>query len=387
MIARVFVLILLVVVLPEWYVSRRKRRGRTKKVVWKRWLWRLLAVAMVVWGLRLALLKHFVPADMSEVNVFLLVLGLLFVPRAVYVICSALGRGVMRLLRLRYNWGNLVGLLLAVVTFFCVIYGSTIGLRQLCVKRYEMEFADLPAAFDGYKIVLFSDAHVGTFTGGLKKVLQRDIDTINAQKADLIVFAGDLQNVQPSETYPLQEMLSSLRAKDGVMSVLGNHDYSDYLDADAVLKTANERELVSRERQMGWTLLLNDNRRIKRGGASIVIAGGESANKRRGEAPFDLERTLQGVGEKDFVVLLQHDPKAWRKTILPQSNVQLTLSGHTHGGQISLLGFRLTQLFGHPDHGLYGEGGRWLYVTSGIGGLLPFRLGVKPEVVVVTLRN
>lgn len=136
----------------------------------------------------------------------------------------------------------------------------------------------------------FSDAHLGTYRGKDKKVFERIVDSINAQKADMIVFTGDLQNMSPEELYEFIPLLSSLSAKDGVYSVLGNHDYSDYIKADDVVKVANEREIISREREFGWTLLLNENKTVKRGNDSIIVAGVE--NDGRGGEPkrTDLKR-------------------------------------------------------------------------------------------------
>lgn len=342
---------------------------------------------MVAWTVTLALSRDFVPQEMGEVDIYLLILGVVFVPKAVFWLCSMVGGAVRKILHKRYNWGSLIGLALVVPIVAAVVYGSTVGVRQLSVKHVELAFDDLPAAFDGYRIVLFSDLHAGTFTGTLRKTLQRDIDSINAQQADMIVFAGDIQNLRPSELYPLQDILRQLEARDGVFSVLGNHDYSAYIDDDPAIKAANERETVSRERQMGWTLLMNENHTVKRGGQSIVIAGEENGGNKADTDRDDLKKTLAGVADDAFVIMVQHDPKEWRHSILPGSKAQLTLSGHTHGGQVSLFGLRGTQLTCDEDYGLYSEGGRRLYVTGGLGGLVPFRLGVSPDIVVLTLKS
>ena len=175
-----------------------------------------------------------------------------------------------------------------------------------------------------------------------------------------MVFTGDLQNMLPDELRHYGRELSSLKAKDGVFSVLGNHDYSLYVKADTSVSNANERRLIALERGYGWTLLMNEHRVIRRGSDSIVIAGEENG----GKAPFpkksDLKKTLAGVSSDAFIVLLQHDPSAWRRYILPCSDVRLTLSGHTHGGQISMFGYRPTQLSGTEDSGLYREGNHFL---------------------------
>ena len=141
------------------------------------------------------------------------------------------------------------------------------------------------------------------------------------------------------------------------------------------------------ETSVGWQLLLNDNRIVRRGSDSIVIAGGENDGRPPFPAKADLKKTMRGINAKSFVVMLQHDPSAWRRHILPQTNAQLTLSGHTHGGQISLFGFRPTELVGKEDDGLYAEGKRKLFVSTGLGGFIPFRFYMNPEVVEITLKR
>ena len=385
MIARIVILLVLVLLLPQLYFDRRKLRRRK---MWQRLLRWLPTVAMMVLTVALAMERDFVPHEMTVMNIYLMLLGLIFAPKAIYVLCSLAGRFVRKIRHSRYNWGNLVGFFLAFFIVFVVLYGSFIGVRRLNVNRLEIALKDLPEAFDGYRIVLFSDAHVGSFTGWRQSLLQRDIDSINAQQADAIFFVGDLQNQRPEELYPVQEMLRSLKATDGVFSVLGNHDYSDYIDDDPAIKIANEREMVSRQRQFGWKLLLNEHLTLEKQGARLVVAGVENDQTRKQmKKRNDLAKALEGVRDDDCIILLQHDPGAWQHTEWIQPLVSLTLSGHTHGGQVSLFGLRATQLSKNYDYGLYREGERQLYVTCGIGGLVPFRFGVTPEIAVITLKR
>ncbi len=385
MIARIVILLVLVLLLPQLYFDRRKLRRRK---MWQRLLRWLPTVAMMVLTVALAMERDFVPHEMTMMNIYLMLLGLIFAPKAIYVLCSLAGRFVRKIRHSRYNWGNLVGFFLAFFIVFVVLYGSFVGVRRLNVNRLEIALKDLPEAFDGYRIVLFSDAHVGSFTGWRQSLLQRDIDSINALQADAIFFVGDLQNQRPEELYPVQEMLRSLKATDGVFSVLGNHDYSDYIDDDPAIKIANEREMVSRQRQFGWKLLLNEHLTLEKQGARLVVAGLENDQTRKQmKKRNDLAKALEGVRDDDCIILLQHDPGAWQQTEWIQPQVSLTLSGHTHGGQVSLFGLRATQLSKNYDYGLYRVGERQLYVTCGIGGLVPFRFGVTPEIAVITLKR
>ena len=388
MIDRIIILLLLVLLLPQLYFDRRKWRRRGVLVRVLSWL---PTLAMMVATVVLALERDFTTPDQTAENAYLLVLGLYFIPKAVYVISSIVGRIVKKLSHSRYNWGNLVGMVLGLIIVYVMLYGSFIGVRRLNVNHVEITLEKLPRAYDGYKLVLFSDAHVGSFTGWRKKLLQRDIDSINAQKADAIVFAGDLQNLRPTELYPVQDMLRQLKAPDGVFSVLGNHDYSDYIKDDPAICAANEREMQSRQRQFGWTLLMNEWKSINRGSRKegrLVFAGMENYSMKDSTQRADLKLTLAGIDPADCVILLQHDPSAWQQLILPEANVPLTLSGHTHGGQLSFFGLRATRVKGgEEDYGLYHEGHHQLYVTCGIGGLIPFRFGVSPEIAVITLKS
>ncbi|MDE7456981.1 MAG: metallophosphoesterase [Prevotella sp.] len=313
--------------------------------------------------------------------------GILFFATVGFVVLPLLVYFVSRWLLPR-RYGRRVGVVAAIIIIGMVAYGVTFGFEQLEVRQVEYASSDLPEAFDGYRIVQFSDAHVGTYEGRRAWLLQRAVDSINAQRADMIVFTGDLQNLHPDELVDKVPVLRQLHAPDGVYSVLGNHDYATYLECDEATKWKNNQRTQQLERQMQWTLLLNEHRIIRRDSDSIVIAGMENwglpkRTPRRG----DVRKTMQGVAPQSFTVMLQHNPVAWRQKILPQSHAQLTLSGHTHGGQFMLFGWSPVALISDEWNGAYYEGERSLYVSSGLGGLLPFRLGQPGEIVVITLRK
>lgn len=376
------------IVLPCLYVDlrylRRKRFGR----VWVRMLWWLPGFCMTVFTVVLAMHPDFAPADTTALNFYLFLLGLLVVPNFVFALCSVVGLALKKWLHMRRNYGNHVGLAMVAVHWYVLIYGSTIGFNEIVVKQIDYASADLPAAFDGYRIVQFSDAHVGTYSSDRDYLLDASVDSINAQHADMIVFTGDLQNMRPVEVERHVRTLSSLHAPDGVFSVLGNHDYADYLHADTATKAANCRRMVDLQRQMGWTLLRNEHRVVRRGGDSIIVAGMENDGiSKRSPERGDVGKTLSGTSPRDFVLMLQHDPSCWRRKILPQCNAQLTLSGHTHGMQFELFGWSPIAFKYSEWGGLYREGARAIFVSTGLGGFLPFRFGVPGEVVVITLHR
>lgn len=305
-------------------------------------------------------------------------MGFIVIPFLSYFLCS-------KLLNRRY--GRRVGLGLACVIIGLVIYGMTFGFSQINVRQVEFASKDLPEAFDGYRIVQFSDAHVATFDGWLDDMVPQIVDSINAQKGDMIVFTGDLQNLRPDELAPKVAQLRQLHAPDGVYSILGNHDYATYLDCDEATKKQNDLKTQQLERKM-WTLLMNEHRIIRRDSDSIVIAGMENWGvQKRMPRNGDVRKTMKGISPKSFTVMLQHDPNAWRAKILPECNAQLTLSGHTHGGQFSLFGWTPANFTYSECFGTYYEGDRAICVSSGLGGIIPFRLGQPGEIVVITLKK
>lgn len=390
MIARIFIPILLAILLPDIYIDGHYLRHRQPRLAWwKRLLWWMPALGMVTYTVVLASMRDFVPGDAFWIELYMYLCGIFVAPKAIIALCSFLGLAWCRLRHTHRNWGNAVGPLLALVGVGSFFYGLTIGFRKLEVKHVDLYFDRLPEAFDGYRIVHFSDAHVGMFKNH-RRLLQRDIDSVNAQHADLVCFTGDLENIQPQELYPFRTLLASLRARDGVYSVLGNHDYSGYIAAPPSVKAANERELRRLEASFGWHLLRNGHVAIRRGADSIVVAGMENDGKPGVDDYDDIGKALRGVAGRDFVILLEHNPSKWFQMVEPGQGHGLpdvTLCGHTHAGQISVLGLRPT-MFAYPvDYGLAGRDGRYLYVTSGWGGVVPFRLGATPEIAVITLHK
>ena len=399
MITKIFIPIILAIVLPDIYLYRRfiKRSSNKSKKVKRLVALLLPSLLMLLFTVGLVSSSEFAPRDFSIMNIYLLLLSLFLIPKCVFTICSFSGHLCSRIVRAfrrntqkttARNYGNLVGVLLVAAIWYIVIYGVTAGFSSVNVRHVEYRSPDLPAAFDGYRIVHFSDAHVGTYSIDNQHILSEFIDSINAQDADAIVFTGDLQNREPKEIYPHIELLSSLKATDGVFSVMGNHDYANYITASPSEKVANERETMRLERQMGWTLLDNESCTLRRQNDSIVIAG--MANDGDGShfpSMGDIGKTLAAVKPGAFVVMLQHDPSSWRRTILPKSMAQLTLSGHTHAMQFGLFGWSPASLVYDEWGGLYYEGTRAINVSTGMGGFIPFRFGMPGEIVVVELKK
>ncbi len=400
MIARAPYLFLLLIILPDIYFDLhywRHKYPQGKRLL--RWLPTILMVAYTLW---LTYEKNFIPEPAYIIYIYLFLLGIIAIPKFVYMLCSLTGLACSKLFHSRKsshksrNWGNLLGWLFAIGLWYIIIYGGFIGFNKLEVNRQTYTSEAVPKAFDGYKIVLLSDAHVGTYSGSRQETLKRAIDQANALHPNMIVFTGDLQNTHPQEIYEHLDLLASLKAKDGVYSVLGNHDYACYVDVNAAQKVANVRETVSLERQAGWTVLLNDHRIIERsnpdhkGKAYLVIAGMENDGLgERAPRKGDINKSLSGVQTSNdtFILMLEHDPSAWQRMIVPDGRAQLTLSGHTHNAQFSLFGWSPISLRGGEVNGWYQEGQQSLFVTAGLGGLIPFRFGATGEIVEITLKS
>lgn len=387
MIARIIIPILLAIVLPDLYIDVHYLRGRFRRRWWLRLLWWLPTAAMVAYSVAIASTRNFVPDEIMFVNVYFMLVGLVVLPKAFFAIFSSVGLLLCRLTHRRRNWGNLLWLPFALGAVYVIMYGFVVGFGKLDIKHIDIYSRDLPESFDGYRIVHISDAHVGSFGYDNRALLQRDVDSILAQKADIVAFTGDIQNMKPTEIFPVGELLSKIKAKDGVYSVLGNHDYGVYVDATEKERWANTLETVAQQKRAGWQVLRNEHRVIRRGSDSIVIAGTENGGKKPNPELADIGKSLQGVDKGTFVIMLQHDPMVWRKKIVPDGRAQLTLSGHTHAGQVSLFGMRPTMLTANEDYGLYRQGNQQLYVTSGIGGLLAMRFGASAEIAVITLHR
>lgn len=381
MIARIFLLLVLVIVLPDIFIYMKYVR-KDKRLSFRSFIViAVISAIMLIYTIVLALQPGFAPKNTSVLFTYLFLLGVLMVPKAVYALFTFLVSFVTK------KKAEPIACTLAVLSLGTVIYGSTVGIRQIEVHQETFYSADLPAAFDGYRLVLIADAHVGSFIGWQKPVLEKFVDVVMAQKADAILFAGDLQNMHPDELEVARKQLERIQAKDGVFSILGNHDYAGYLGETQGIMKKSESKTQSMQRSFGWNLLMNENAIIRRGNDSIVIAGMENEGQKHFPRKGDIKKTMKGIGKDAFVIMLQHDPTAWKTEILPQTNAQLTVSGHTHGGQVSLFGLHAAEFAYDEWGGRYDEGDRALYVTTGLSGFVPFRLGLPAEVVVMTLRR
>jgi hypothetical protein len=261
------------------------------------------------------------------------------------------------------------------------------------VLKYEVEFDDLPDAFDGYQITQISDVHSGSFDN-FRKVAY-GIDLINAQQSDVIFFTGDLVNDRTSEMEPWKEVFSRLEAKDGKFSILGNHDYGDYTSWESeAAKAQNLEDLKMMQKEMGFDLILNSNRYLQKDGQKIALLGVENWGRGGFKKAGDLQMAKEGVDKDDFKILLSHDPSHWEDVALQDDyHYHLTLSGHTHGMQfgVEIPGWiKWSPVKWRYKYwaGLYKEMGQFINVNRGFGFIgYPGRFGIWPEISVITLKK
>ncbi len=289
----------------------------------------------------------------------------------------------------RLGWLEATGGILAALTFLLLWWGALINRYRVDVRRVDVPVASLPRAFEGMTIAQISDLHVGSFARDTMFV-HKLVDSINALQPDLIVFTGDIVNRRSAELEPFAPTLARLKAKYGVYSILGNHDYGDYSSwPSKTAKRKNLSHLINLQRQMGWTMLNNSTAWLHAGEDSIALIGVENV----GDPPFrtygDLRRAYPEIADLNTKILLSHNPAHWVADLKdnPASNIALTLAGHTHAMQVELFGISPAR-FRYPTWGgMYTDGqGQRMYVNIGCGEVgFPARIGATPEVTFFTL--
>lgn len=329
----------------------------------------------------------------------------IYIPKFLYALISLVGRLVNVLARARSRGGVITGTVVAILAFVMMWWGVLFTRRDIEVNNVELVSDKLPESFDGFRIVQFSDAHVGTW-GNDTTFISKLVDSINAQDADVILFTGDIVNQRSSELDPFMPVLSRLHAPHGVYAIFGNHDYAGYIDwpnpGDA---NDDVRKLSGKMHDMGWKLLANRTDFLKNGNDSIVLIGVENW----GEPPFntlgDLGKsypdslgTHRGLNDDMYKILLTHNPQHWKQVATEISNIDLTLSGHTHAMQMM---FKAGDwkwspgVYRYPEWGgLYSTKAKDgnpmnLYVNIGVGEVgFPARIGAaKPEITNIVLRT
>jgi predicted MPP superfamily phosphohydrolase len=293
----------------------------------------------------------------------------------------------------RRSFISQIGLGLAAIPFASILYGMYKGKYNFKVLKYTLYFEDLPQAFDGYRLTQISDIHSGSFDN-IKKV-EYAIDLINKQESDVILFTGDMVNDKAEEMKPYIDIFKNLNAKDGLYSILGNHDYGDYVRwYSGEEKKQNLENLKVIQKEIGFDLLLNENRFIEKEGERIALVGVENWGKGGFKKAGDLKKASSNISKEDFKILLTHDPSHWEEQVINDDyHYHLTLSGHTHGMQfgIEIPGwFKWSPVKWRYKYwaGIYEELGQYINVNRGFGYLaFPGRVGIWPEITVIELKK
>jgi predicted MPP superfamily phosphohydrolase len=284
-----------------------------------------------------------------------------------------------------------LGLAAGGTLFGSLVYGFS-NKYNYEVRRVRLAFDNLPASFKGLKIIHISDIHSGSFTN--KKAVGRGVQKILDENADLILFSGDLVNDRATEMEEYMDVFSQLKAPLGVYSTFGNHDYGDYVHwpYNGITKEQNLINLAKVHADLGWRLLMNEHVVLERNGEQIALLGIENwSNKARFPKHGRMDLAYPGSEKYPFKILMSHDPSHWEAQVIPQyRDVDLTLSGHTHGMQfgIEVPGFHWSpvQYVYKQWAGLYEEGKQKLYVNRGYGFIgYPGRVGILPEITVIEL--
>ena len=408
MLYRWTVIIIIIIGLSQWYSFQC-----IKTISQNKYLWILyLSLSFLIIGNFIFQISHYDRSEFSwtpfisyslgffiSLLVFqsIILIGLIFediirFPQALY---SFFNRGIIGqdFFPQRRKFLSQITLVLASIPFSALLYGMYRGKYNYKVLSYELEFDDLPDSFDGFKLTHISDIHCGSFDNPEK--VKYGIELINKQGSDVIMFTGDLVNNLSKELFTWKDLFSSLNAEHGVYSILGNHDYGDYMDWDNDQDKINNLDNLKKiQDEMGFKLLLNENDFIIKNGEKLAVIGVENWGAGAFKKSGDLNTALEGVSDKDFKILLSHDPSHWNKRVIPHSfSFPLTLSGHTHGMQfgIDIPGWiKWSPIkWRYPEFaGLYQKARQYLYVNRGFGYLAyPGRVGMWPEITVITLRK
>jgi predicted MPP superfamily phosphohydrolase len=287
-----------------------------------------------------------------------------------------------------------IAVAIGVTPFFILLYGILRNQYRYKIYKTMVTIPDLPKALEGLKIVQISDIHSGSFTK--KHPIKMAIDMINDQRADLVFFTGDLVNSVAHEMEPFVDVFDKIKSRYGIFSILGNHDYGDYVRWESTAhKMQNFENLKNIHSRLGWDLILNDNRLVKIKGEDVAVIGVENYSAHGRFMKYgDLKKANKGTSDAGLKLLLSHDPSHWEDEVLEKfKDIHITFSGHTHGAQF---GFEIPGIIKWSPikyiykqwAGLYRKNKQYLYVNRGFGFLgYPGRVGILPEITVMELRK
>ena len=398
------IILFVIIVLLEVYAFQAIKTITKSKVI--RYSWLFVSIAVYANFAYIALTYDRTQGQTPQFQMAMGILLTVLIPKLVVLIfmfgediyrwilklISAVTSGNTTPLAGRRKFVSQISLGLAAIPFMSFIYGIVQGKYNYKILKYQLTFKDLPEAFDGFTITQISDIHSGSFTN--KEKIQYGVDLINKQKSDIMLFTGDIVNNKADEMDNWIAVFDKLEAKEGKYSILGNHDYGDYMDWDNPQdKIDNFQKVKDIHQKIGFDLLLDEHRYLEKDGQKIALLGVENWGKGFNQAG-DLKRAAIGVEKEDFKILMSHDPSHWEEKVKQDPfNYQLTLSGHTHGLQ---MGIEIPGWFKWSPSkyaykqwaGLYKEADRVINVNRGFGyHAFPGRVGIWPEITVIELKK
>lgn len=402
----IFIIFLFILpILIDLYISAdcKQMWGKKGRLIY--WVTALLCYALLI--VAICLPRRSTEVDITSVMWLLYTYLSIYIGKIFYLLCSVFGR----FLKIIFKWKKRlypfrwIGLFIGLFFTGIMWVGTSYTRKHIVVENVDVYSRKLPESFENYRIAQISDLHVGTW-GKDTKFIKALVDSVNALKPDLIVFTGDIVNRETKEIYPFIEVLAGLHAKDGVYSVLGNHDYGDYMNwPDSTFREENNKLLASIQKGMGWHLMNNEKVWLRNGNDSIMLIGVENW----GDPPFpqygDLEIALPSnpdsvlnQNDQNFKILLSHNPEHWNQEVSKTTNIDLTLSGHTHAmqGMVKIGDWKWSPSKYRYEKwgGLYGvvnqnDEPTQLYVNIGAGEVgMPARLlSAYPEITLITLKR
>ena len=355
-------------------------------------IWGVNSIAYIMFAL-FVWLVYTKDAQFISRNIEMIVFLFMFVslPKIIFLLISPIDYLIKLFVKKRRYLFTTIATLVSILVAITLLYGMAVGRKKLVCNNVDIVSEQLPKEFDGFKIVQISDLHLKSFYGDTAFVAQM-VNTINSVSPDMVAVTGDLVSLSADEILPYKTQLSKLKAKHGVYSVLGNHDYGDYVKWSSIEdKQNNIQKLKTYQKDMGWRMLNNEYQDIIKGKDTIVVIGVENW----GNPPFprygNLNEAYKTLQDKRYKILLSHNPEHWQE-VLDKTNINFTLSGHTHAMQLKFNcgenRYSLASLRGEWWSGLYKRGEQSLYVNDGIGcTLFTFRFGAYPEVTLITLKH
>ncbi len=401
------IIIILVFLLFEWYAFQAIRT--VTKNQWIQWMFWIVGALVVVnmivqfnTGIKsqnLNPIRNYAIGFMMTLLVFDFVLILFLFGEDIVRFLFGIGRGIFSnekstsFFPERRKVVSQIALGIAAIPFTGMIYGMVRGKYNYRVVNHTLTFEDLPEAFDGFRITQISDIHSGSFDDAEK--ISHAVELINHQKSDVIFFTGDLVNNEATEMLPWIDTFAKLTAPHGVFSVLGNHDYGDYIPWESQqAKDDNLNHLKQIQKDMGFNLMLNEHRFLEKDGEKIALVGIENWGAGGFKKEGDLKKASEGLTNEEFKILMSHDPSHWDAQVIDdEKHYHLTLAGHTHGMQFGIeipgwIKFSPVQWRYPRWAGIYKEKGQILNVNRGFGFLAyPGRVGIRPEITVIELKR